>query len=153
MQYNPAPQHTTLVPRLSASEAVNDDDEEFDKFASISGQQGSTLSPSHDRRSVADSELPLHTVPRRMSSVVSSTASSLNSSSMRRERESLIMTPAHSSFNYPSSHYVPSQTGSPTQLQHYTRNGQSDDEDSNLIVDLPRPKLFVANADVVSDSD
>lgn len=161
-----APQHTTLVPRLSASEANDIDD--FDNFASAApmalAEKRTSNSPSLAARSSLHQSMSrgnsIHTgdrsapsspgpKPSRMDSVASSVATS-----SLRDVDDLFTTRrtlSPSQFNFASG-VTTSRSGSPTQLQQYTMHhisSDSDDEDRGV---QERPKLFVANADI-SDSD
>lgn len=174
-------EHTTLVPRLSASEANDIDD--FDNFTSTAPNYSlekrhsaaPSIAKSSLRHSVSRNNSLHNTIeaaensvldplnrPVRMSSVASSgaTSSSFNvmddpasfSGSSARLASALPRFNGSSSpaqMTFPS----PSRSGSPTQLQQYTAQHVPSDSESEEIHLENRPKLFIANADVDSDSD
>lgn len=156
-----------MIPRLSASEAVDNDDE-FDNFASSTGfaqdkrssrlgqsslaqgytrslghapTQTQTLSPEYG---VGRTEVS--NTPNRIDSIASSGASSFH-----QRDDGLFMKTLNTQFEHTSSQ--PSRTGSPTQLQQYSRHETANEsEDEVLEIDTGR-RLFIANADIDSDSD
>lgn len=170
-----APQHTTLVPRLSASEANDNDD--FDNFASaaptlaekrMSNAPSITRSSLHHTASRTNSLLNSSAtvleptapatapsspgrLPHRMDSVASSNANSSILEDKQRTGQAVFSLPVGA-----GSQYTVSRTGSPTQLQQYTTHhlnvSDSDCSDPGNAVAENRPRLFIANADI-SDSD
>lgn len=164
-----APQHNTLVPRLSASEANDNDD--FDNFASAAPhllEKRTSTAPSLARSSLQQAtsrttslynttgvidSLPASPGPKpaRMDSVTSSVATS----SLRDPEDMFTRKPvvgASTVFaTYPSSGFTTSRSGSPTQLQQYTAHHLPSDSDEDGTLEQ-RPRLFIANADL-SDSD
>ncbi|CCG82610.1 protein of unknown function [Taphrina deformans PYCC 5710] len=175
-------EQTTLVPRLSATEANDNDD--FDNFTSTAPNYGvekrhsaaPSIGKSSLRNSVSRNNSLHNTVeaaetsvfeplnrPVRMSSIASSgaTSSSFNviddpvsfSGSSGRLASALPRINGTSSPAQTASFPSPSRSGSPTQLQQYTMQHVPSDSESDDIQLESRPKLFIANADVDSDSD
>lgn len=156
-----APQHTTLVPRLSASEANETDD--FTNFTSSTylNDKRASHTPSLARSSLYQTQSQSNSIynvesaptspikePRRMDSVASSYTSSGTKDLDGAFSASTLRT---ATFTLPSNTAV-SRSGSPTQLQQYTVNHIPSDSDDDIEPVLPRTKLFIANADL-SDSD
>lgn len=167
-----APQHTTLVPRLSASEANDGDD--FTNFTSSTyvNDKRASNAPSLARsslqhtRSQTDSIHKTHSIhnidsapssPNRPAPRADFTTASGASSSIDADAAltaSSRRTLSQSQFMFPSTtHVTTSRSGSPTQLQQYTtHHNPSDSDDEDREPEVRRPKLFIANADI-SDSD
>ncbi|ORY79047.1 hypothetical protein BCR37DRAFT_101889 [Protomyces lactucae-debilis] len=163
-----APQHTTLIPRLSASEANDDNDQDFDNFTSSANYEAKRTSaaPSLSKSSLRRYPTSTHnstftpdvpSVPTspvgltRLNHLDSGLSSGANSSA---QHDMPFPAPNQTSFGFGStSGFATSRSGSPTQLQQYTQQhipDDSDDEESRY--HQPRQKLFIANADI-SDSD
>lgn len=157
-----APQHNTLVPRLSASEA--NDVDEFDNFTStappmekrtsnapslarsslIQSRTGSLYNNSSNTPNI-DSSLSAAAAtttsspgPVRMDSVTSSLANSiLRDPEDMFSRKPLTTTTTASAPSpqfalYPSSGFTTSRSGSPTQLQQYTMQHLGSDSDDDV---------------------
>lgn len=163
-----APQHDTLVPRLSASEANESDD--FTNFTSstyvpttrTSNAPSLARSSLHHSMSQSNSmhnfnesapPSPVRQHPRRMDSLASSGTDSLHKDAEAAFEASSRRTLSQVQFGLPGSNLTSPRSGSPTQLQQYTTHHvPSDSDDDGIEHEAPRPRLFIANADI-SDSE
>jgi hypothetical protein len=162
-----APQHTTLIPRLSASEA-NDNDDDFDKFTTSAAIEArrTSAAPSISKSSLKRyptsthnsthapeaSFAPTSPLGIQKASRINSFVSSTGDSTIPQDQPFPASTQPLFGFGGQTG-FATSRSGSPTQLQQYTQQHVPDDSDDEAAgYQQPRQKLYIANADI-SDSD